>query len=148
MNIYIGTDHAGFDLKEKIKKALSTDGFPVIDMGAEHFDETDDYNEFIVGVVNKVKQDDGSFGIILGGSGSGEAIQANRIKGVRATVFYGGDIEMVRLSRQHNDANVLSLGARFIKSDEALKAVKIWLDTPFSDEERHIRRNNKLDSIV
>jgi ribose 5-phosphate isomerase B len=87
-------------------------------------------------------------GIILGGSGQGEAIVANKVVGIRSAVYYGGDLEIVRLSRQHNSANILSLGARFINEDEAKEAVKIFIETPFSIEERHIRRLDKVENIL
>ena len=86
-----------------------------------------------------------SRGIVIGMSGQGEAMCANRFKNVRAAVYYGGSIEIVRLSREHNDANILSLGARFIEANEALETVKLWLETPFSGDERHVRRITKLD---
>ena len=92
-----------------------------------------------------VAKDLNSKGIILGGSGQGEAMAANRIKGVRAAVYYGNNDEIVKLSRIHNNANILSLGARFLKNDEAIEAVKLWLKTDFKDEDRHIRRIKKLD---
>ena len=149
MKIYLGTDHAGYDLKEKIKEWLSENSYDVEDMGALSFDESDDYNEPILSVAKKVTESGGeNRGIILGGSGQGEAMQANRVKGVRATCFYGGDLEIVRVGREHNNSNVLSLGARFLSFEESVEAIELWLKEPFSDEERHQRRNNKIDEIT
>ena len=146
MKIYIGTDHAGYDLKEKLKQFLIEDlGHDVIDFGADSFDEGDDYPDFIVPVAKVVADDAGSFGIILGGSGQGEAMSANREHGVRAAVYYGGPKEIVTLSREHNNANILSLGARFVSLEEVKDVVKLWLGTEFSGNERHQRRIDKLD---
>jgi ribose 5-phosphate isomerase B len=116
-------------------------------MGAYSFDPDDDYNEPIVRVARNVAGNDGTAGIILGGSGQGEAIQANRVAGVRAVVFYGGDLDIVRLSREHNNANILSLGARFLSESLARDAVRLWLETEFSGEARHERRNTKIDEV-
>ncbi len=147
MKIYIGTDHAGYDLKEKLKQFLIEDlGHDVTDFGADSFNENDDYPDFIVPVAKAVVTNEGSFGIILGGSGQGEAMSANRTQGVRAAVYYGGPKEIVTLSREHNDANVLSLGARFISESEMKEIVKLWLETEFSGNERHQRRIDKLDT--
>ncbi|HIP50334.1 MAG TPA: ribose 5-phosphate isomerase B [Candidatus Pacebacteria bacterium] len=146
MKIYLGTDHAGYDLKEKLKQFLVEDlGHDVTDFGAESFDEGDDYPDFIVPVARAVATDDGSFGIVFGGSGQGEAMSANREHGVRAVVYYGGPTEIITLSREHNNANILSIGARFISLEEAKNVVKLWLGTEFSGNERHQRRINKLD---
>lgn len=151
MKIYLGTDHAGFELKEKIKSWLLEWGYEFEDMGAYALDAQDDYPDFIGPVAKAValrqaKGDYGIRGIIIGGSGQGEAMVANRFKGVRAAVFYGGNLDIVRLSREHNNANVLSIGARFITEDEAREAIKIWLETPFTDDPRHVRRIEKIDS--
>lgn len=145
MRIYLGTDHAGYELKESLKRWLLELGHEVEDMGAYSFDPEDDYNEPIGRVAHNVAENEGSGGIIMGGSGQGEAMAANRTKGVRAIVFYGGDLDIVRLGREHNNANVLSLGARFLSEGEARDAVRAWLETPFSGEVRHVRRNEKLD---
>lgn len=152
MKIYLGTDHAGFELKEKIKNFLLTEiKCEIEDCGAFEFNEQDDYPDFIFPVAEKVAKDwkNGAknLGIILGGSGQGEAMVANRVHGVRATVFCGGDEKIIKLSRQHNNANVLSLGARFITFEEAKKVIKLWLETDFSGEERHLRRIEKIDKI-
>lgn len=145
MKIFLGTDHAGYELKEELKKYLKDLGYAVEDKGAFELNNQDDYPDFIFPVARAVARDPESRGIILGGSGQGEAMAANRVLGVRAAVYYGGEEEVVKLSRAHNNANILSLGARFIGLEEAKKAVKTWLDTPFSDEERHQRRIDKLD---
>ena len=144
MKIFLATDHAGFELKEKLKPFLQKLGYEVEDFGAYELNPEDDYPDFIVPAMKTVAENLGSFGIILGGSGQGEAIVANRIKGIRAVVYYGGKEEIIKLSREHNDANVLSLGARFLSEDEAKEAIELWLRTPFSGEERHLRRIKKF----
>lgn len=146
MKIYIGSDHAGFILKEKIKEYLIYLKYEIIDKGAFQLNPTDDYPDFIVPVAEEVSKDKESLGIILGGSGEGEQISANKIDGIRAVEYYGGNLEIVKLGREHNNANILSLGARFIEEKEALDAVKIFIETPFSNDERHIRRINKIES--
>lgn len=151
MKIYLATDHAGFELKEKIRDWLLDNGYEVEDCGAHEFDQSDDYPDFIrvaAEAVSKCSESADSSracrGIVLGGSGQGEAMVANRLRGVRAAVYYGGSDEIVILSREHNDANVLALGARFLSESQALKAVALWLKTPFSGEERHARRIAKF----
>lgn len=148
MKIYIGADHAGFLLKEKLKKFLETLGHEVKDLGAFKLDEEDDYPDFIMPVAKNVSGEPRSMGIILGGSGQGEAIVANKVVGIRSAVYYGGDLEIIKLARQHNSANILSLGARFIDEEEAKEAVKLFVETPFSVEERHIRRLDKVEKIL
>ena len=145
--IFLGADHAGFELKEHIKKYLRKSGFKVEDKGAFKFDAQDDYPGFIVPVARAVAKDKNSMGIIIGGSGQGEAIAANRVKGIRAALYYGGNIGIVKLSRTHNNANILSLGARFLAKEEAIEAVKAWLAADFSNEPRHARRIKKIDKI-
>ena len=149
MKIYIATDHAGYEMKEALASYLEKDlGYTVADKGAHQHDSNDDYPDFIQLVAQEVSRDpSGSQGIILGGSGQGEAIVANRFPNVRAVIYYGGPIEIVKLSREHNNANVLSLGARFLSLDAAKEAVKLWLDTSFSGEERHSRRLKKIEQI-
>lgn len=142
--IYIGSDHAGYELKEKIKIFLKDLDYEVIDKGAFHFDNEDDYPDYIIPVAKAVASDKDSFGIILGGSGQGEAIVANKIDGIRAIEYYENNIEIIKLGREHNDANILSIGARFVNEEEAKVAVKLFLDTKFSGEERHERRLNKI----
>lgn len=147
--LYLATDHAGFSLKEVLKKYLTEElGFEVKDIGNLIYDENDDYPDWIFlatrAVESDMKNGINSKAIILGGSGQGEAIVANKIAGIRAAVLYDYNEDVIKLSRQHNDANVLSLGARFISEDEAKKAVKLWLETEFSKEERHQRRIDKI----
>ncbi len=144
MKLYIGADHAGFELKEGLKPYLEELGHVVKDYGVSEPDSQDDYPDFIDPVAAMVSVEPESFGIVIGGSGQGEAMAANRMKGVRAAVYYGGNEEIIALSREHNNANVLSLGARFITLAEAKKAVKLWLETKFSEDERHIRRLSKF----
>lgn len=143
--IFLGSDHAGYELKEEIKKYLLKQGYEVGDKGAFKLDGKDDYPDFIIPVAKEIARNPSSKGIIFGGSGQGESIAANRIKGVRAALYYGNKLEIVELSRAHNDSNILSLGARFLTKKEALEAVKLWLKTEFSSEERHARRIKKLD---
>lgn len=145
MRIFIGSDHAGFELKQKLIPFIESLGHEVIDKGAFAFDEHDDYPDFIIPVANEVATDSSSRGIILGGSGQGEAIVANRVSGARAVVFYGGPLDIIELSREHNDANILSLGARFVSEGEAETAVQLWLETEFSNDERHVRRIRKIE---
>jgi ribose 5-phosphate isomerase B len=120
-------------------------GYQVEDEGAFALETTDDYPDYIKVVAKMVQGDEGSRGLIFGASGQGEAMCANRFRGVRAAVYYGGNLEIVTLSREHNDANILSLGARFVSETEAQEAIKHWLSTPFSGEERHRRRITKID---
>lgn len=149
--IYFATDHAGFELKEKLKKYVFELGYETEDFGSFQYDENDDYPDFILPAVKAVVRDieNGidSRAIILGGSGQGEAMVANRVPGIRATVIYDYNEDMIKLSKEHNNANVLSLGARFIPEEDAQKAVKLWLETEFPGEERHKRRIEKFNKI-
>lgn len=147
MTIYFGTDHAGFELKQSLVAYVEQLGHDVVDCGALTLDENDDYPPYVAHAVQCVaEKPETTRAIILGGSGQGEAICANRVPGIRACVYYGGDMEIVRLSRAHNDANVLSLGARFLSEQDARAAVALWLSTAFSGEERHVRRIAQLDA--
>jgi ribose 5-phosphate isomerase B len=160
--IYLASDHAGFKLKEAIKKFLTDQGTPVTDCGNTTYDPDDDYVDFIVQASRKVAEHpDDDRAILFGGSGQGEAMAANKIKGVRAAVFYGsrkpvGSIdvsghtsedpyEIVRLAHAHNNANALSIGARFVGEEEAKEAITAWLTTLFTNEKRHARRIKKID---
>ena len=144
MKIHLATDHAGLELREKVKLYLLNLDHEVIDHGAYEYDALDDYPDFIFPCANAVSNDPESKGIILGGSGQGEAMAANRVKGVRAAVFYNGPDEIIKLSRQHNNANILSLGARFMSEEEMYKTIEVWLSTDF-ESGRHQRRIEKLD---
>ncbi len=149
MKILFATDHAGFELKQILVSFVQSLGHEVEDMGATAFDAQDDFPVYIAPLAMKIaEKPDKYLGIILGGSGEGEAMVANRFPEVRATVYYGGNLEIVRLGKEHNDANVLSLGARFLNETQAKEAVQIWLQTPFSGDERHERRIQMIDSIV
>ena len=144
MKIHIATDHAGLELKNIIRDYLISKGHEVTDHGAHEYDVLDDYPDYIFPCAKAVASDLESRGIILGGSGQGEAMAANRVKGVRAAVFYNGPVEIVKLSREHNNANILSLGARFMTEDEIYDVIELWLDEPFGGG-RHQRRIDKLD---
>jgi len=144
MKIYLASDHAGFELKQSLKSYLKELNYELKDYGAFEMDPIDDYPDFIIPAAEKVAVDARSRGIILGGSGQGEAIAANRIKGIRAVVYYDGPLDIVKLSRTHNNANILSLGARFITLEKAKEAVELWLNEPFEGG-RHKNRIDKLD---
>ncbi|PJE64488.1 MAG: ribose-5-phosphate isomerase [Candidatus Ryanbacteria bacterium CG10_big_fil_rev_8_21_14_0_10_43_42] len=149
MKIYLGADHAGFPLKERIRQFLVSEGYATADMGANRLTPGDDYPDYIAPVAKKVSEDPiHARGIILGASGQGEAMMANRFPHVRAAVWYGKNERIITLSREHNDANILSLGALFVHDDEAVRAVELWLETPFSGDERHKRRIDKIDNIL
>jgi ribose 5-phosphate isomerase B len=148
MTIYLATDHAGFVLKEKIKTHLHNGGYAVVDCGAFEENPTDDYPAFIskaAEMVSKNPTEDRA--IIFGGSGQGENMVADKFPHVRSAVYYGGSLDIIRLSREHNDANVLSLGARFVSEEQAFEAVDLWLTTPFSKDERHVRRIAEIEDI-
>ncbi len=146
MVVYFATDHAGFAHKEVLLAYVRDElGYVVEDCGALHYDENDDYPDFISQAAHKVGENpDTSRGIIFGGSGQGEAMVANRVEDVRATVYYGGSKEIITLSREHNNANILSIGARFVSLEESKEVVKTWLETPFNNDVRHVRRINKF----
>ena len=147
MKIYIGSDHAGFEMKKVLMSHLELMGHEVVDKGPDHLDPTDDYPDFVALVAEGVAEVDlGAVGVVIGGTGTGEAIEANRLFGVRTAVYYGGPEEIIKLAREHNDANILSLGARFISEEEAKRAVDLFLETKFSGDERHKRRILKLDN--
>ena len=158
--VYFASDHAGFALKQALIEHVRIRGFEVEDVGAFSLDPADDYPDFVTPCATRVAASSSAFGIVIGGSGQGEAMCANRLPGVRAAVFYGPmrvtealDIEggrsedgydAVRLPRRHNAANVLAIGARFVSGEEADEAVRIFLETPFSASPRHARRLTKF----
>jgi ribose 5-phosphate isomerase B len=144
MRIHLATDHSGLELKNSIKTYLIDKGYDVMDHGAHEHDPLDDYPDFIFPCAKAVAADSESRGIILGGSGQGEAMAANRVKGVRAAVFYNGPDEIVKLSREHNNANILVMGGRVIGVGIAMEMVDLFLETPF-DGGRHELRLNQID---
>ena len=159
--ILVASDHAGYELKNSIKKYIEELGYTCEDMGPHIYDKEDDYPDFVIPLAEKISQSKGkSKGIKIGGSGQGEAIAANKVKGIRAAVFYGpikatkeidvkgtksnDPYEILKLTKIHNNANILSIGERFIDEKIVKKAVKLWLETEFTHEERNIRRVKKI----
>lgn len=163
MKIAITTDHSGYEALQHLADYLTELGHTYVDFGPTSYDPEDDYPDFMFPAAMAVANKSCDVAIIMGGSGQGEAMAANRIKGVRAAVFYGPIVaqvaidaegttsddpyEIIKLSRQHNNANVLSLSARFLTMDQMKQACKTWLETPITDVPRHLRRIEKLDSI-
>jgi len=155
MKIYIGSDHAGFGLKEILVPFLKNKDYEVVDKGAYEYNEGDDYPDFVIPVAEEVsKNPDEVRGVIFGATGEGEAIAANKFPHVRAAVFYGDsevvvddEANIIVRSREHNNSNILSLGARYLTEAKMLEAVTLWLDTPYSGDERHVRRLAKIDQI-
>lgn len=144
ITVFLASDHAGFALKEKIKQYLKKNGFSFEDIGPYNFNKDDDYPDFIIPAAEKVAKTKNSLGIILGGSSQGEAIVANKVKGIRAAAIYSYNPKIIQLSKQHNNANILSLGARFLTEKQAIQTINLWLKTKFSNEKRHIRRLRKI----
>ena len=143
--IYLGADHAGYNLKEKIKKYLIKLGVDFEDLGAKTLNPKDDYPDFAIAIAKKVSKNSGSLGVIICGTGLGSCIAANKIKGVRATS--AGSPGTAKQAREHLDANVLCLGARVLTAIEVKEILKWWLETEFSKEKRHIRRIEKIKKI-
>lgn len=166
MKVVFAADHAGFELKERLKKLVESLGHEVEDCGADKFDPDDNYPEFIIPAAKAVSEANSKdvVGIIIGGSGQGEAMAANRIRGIRATVFYGprmatravdhtgrkssDEYEIVNLSRSHNAANVLAIGVRFVTDEEAETAVKQWLESETEVKERYMNRINQVEDMT
>ncbi len=142
MRVHLGTDHAGFELKAALVRHLSATGHEPVDHGASVLDPQDDYPAFVLRAAEATVAEPGSLGIVLGGSGNGEQLAANKVRGVRAVLAWS--VETARLGREHNDANVLGLGARQHTVPEALTIVDAFLSTPFSGEERHRRRLSQV----
>jgi ribose 5-phosphate isomerase B len=162
MKIALATDHTGFEQLKDLQSFLESLGHDCKNLGPESLNLEDDYPDYIMPAAQAVANGECEKGIILGGSGQGEAMAANRFKGVRCAVFYGPVVvgriidangrissspyEIVKLSREHNDANILSIAARFVSLNDMQQVIKLWLDTPFSEVPRHVRRINKLDT--
>lgn len=163
MKIALATDHTGFEQLKDLKQYLESLGHSCVDYGPESLNLNDDYPDFIFKAAQAVASGECERGIILGGSGQGEAMAANRLKGIRCAIFYGPAVvgriidvngrvssspyEIVRLSREHNNANMLSLAARFVSMTDMKQVVQLWLDTPFTEQPRHVRRIDKLDRL-
>ena len=163
MKVAITTDHAGYEALKELKVFLESMGHECVDFGPTTFEPEDDYPVFIYPAARAVSSGDCERAVIMGGSGQGEAIVANRVPGVRCALFYGPVLakvavdadgtmsddpyEIVKLSRTHNDANMLSLSGRFLTIDEMKQAIKIWFATPFSEVERHARRIQQMDDL-
>lgn len=163
MTIALASDHAGYEQLKELAEYLQSQGHEVKNFGPSNLNPEDDYPDFIIPAARAVASGECQRAVILGGSGQGEAMAANKIKGVRCAVFYGPAVprkvvdasgrqshdpyEIVRLSREHNDANILSLAARFVHLNDMRQVIKLWLETPFKNEERHQRRINKLNEL-
>ena len=142
MRVYLGSDHAGFELKQLLVQHVASLGHEPVDVGPHEYDAEDDYPPYIIATATRVAADPGSAGIVLGGSGNGEAIGANKVRGIRCALAFSADT--ARLAREHNDANMLSLGARMYDEQSALEFAAIFLSTAFSGDERHVRRLAQL----
>ncbi|MBX4188931.1 RpiB/LacA/LacB family sugar-phosphate isomerase [Candidatus Saccharibacteria bacterium] len=164
MKIALATDHTGFEQLKDLKEYLQSLGHECVDFGPTALNINDDYPDFIVKAAEAIASGECERGIIMGGSGQGEAMAANRLLGVRCAVFYGPAVvgriidvngrvssspyEIVKLSREHNNSNMLSLAARFVAMVDMKQVVKLWLETPFTEQPRHVRRIDKLDRLV
>jgi ribose 5-phosphate isomerase B len=142
MRVYLGSDHAGYELKNHLVEWLKANGHEPVDCGPHIYDAVDDYPPFCLRAAEHAAADPGSLGIVIGGSGNGEQIAANKVKGVRAALAWSE--QTATLAREHNDANVLSIGGRMHSEADAVKFVEIFLGTPYSHEERHQRRIDML----
>jgi ribose 5-phosphate isomerase B len=146
MKIYLAADHGGYDLKEKLKIFLAELGNETVDVGVHNPNPGDDYPDFIIPAAEEISiqcsQNNDCLGIVLGRSGNGEAIAANKVKGIRAAVCL--NVQMAKKARDHNNANVLAIGADYVSDDEAKEIVKTFVETPFSEAERHVRRLQKI----
>ncbi|WP_445440579.1 ribose-5-phosphate isomerase [Corynebacterium argentoratense] len=138
MRIYLGADHAGFETKNVIARHLEAKGHEVVDCGAYEYDALDDYPAFCIDAAQRVVADPGSLGIVLGGSGNGEQIAANKVKGARCALAWS--TETAKLAREHNNAQLIGIGGRMHSEEEALAIVDAFIEQPWSEEERHQRR--------
>lgn len=145
MRVHLGSDHAGFELKTHLIAWLESERYDVVDHGPVELDPVDDYPPYVLRAASAVVNDRGSLGIVLGGSGNGEQIAANKVRGVRAALAWTEDTAV--LAREHNDANVISVGARMHTADEATRMVELFLTTAFSGDERHARRIAMIDAF-
>jgi ribose 5-phosphate isomerase B len=142
VRVYLGSDHAGYDLKQRLVERLRELGHEPVDCGPTAYDADDDYPPFVLLAATRTADDPASLGIVIGGSGNGEAIAANKVPGVRCALAFSDDT--ARLGREHNNANVLSLGARMYDEQTALRFAELFLETPFTNAERHVRRLDML----
>jgi ribose 5-phosphate isomerase B len=138
VRVYLGSDHAGFELKAHLVEHLTAAGHDVVDVGATTYDAQDDYPPFCVEAARRVVADEGSLGVVIGGSGNGEQIAANKVAGCRAALAWS--TETAKLAREHNNANVIGIGARMHDAAAATEIVDVFVTTPFSEDPRHVRR--------
>ena len=142
MRVYLGSDHAGFELKQRLLDHLRSAGHDPVDCGPADYDPDDDYPPYCLATAERTVADPSSLGIVIGGSGNGEAIAANKVAGARCALLFSE--ETARLAREHNDTNLASLGARMYDAEQAITFVDVWLATPFSGDPRHVRRIGQL----
>ena len=142
MRLHIGSDHAGLELKNELLAHLVNNGHDVTDHGPYEYDALDDYPDFCIPAAQAVAKDAASLGIVIGGSGNGEQIAANKVEGIRAVLAWS--LETARLGKEHNNANVVSVGGRMHSIEECKAIIDAFIATPFSNDERHIRRINKI----
>ncbi|MBV7363959.1 ribose-5-phosphate isomerase [Actinomycetaceae bacterium TAE3-ERU4] len=142
MRIHLGTDHAGFELKNTVAAHLEKAGHEVIDHGAYEYDPNDDYPAFCIAAAEAVVSDPGSLGIVIGGSGNGEQIAANKVNGARCALAWSK--ETAKLAREHNNANLMGIGGRMHSLEDALEIIDVFIAEPFSEDERHCRRISQL----
>jgi ribose 5-phosphate isomerase B len=145
MRVHIGSDHAGLELKNALVEHLKSAGHDVVDHGPHVYDALDDYPVFCIPVAHGVASEKGSFGIVLGGSGNGEQMAANKVKGIRAALVWS--VETAKLAREHNDANVIAIGGRMHPIEVCKELIDVFLATPFSNDERHIRRIGQVSNF-
>jgi ribose 5-phosphate isomerase B len=145
MRVHIGSDHAGLELKNALIEHLKSSGHDVVDHGPHVYDALDDYPVFCIPAAQGVASENGSFGIVLGGSGNGEQMAANKVKGIRAALVWS--VETAKLAREHNDANVIAIGGRMHPIEVCKELIDVFLATPFSNDERHVRRIGQVSNF-